>query len=236
MHSMISGLDSASVKIVRAAEHIDAIRRVINSLASTANSYEIVKDADGKEKFRFLIQPPPQIAVLAGEVVYQLRSALDHLVFDLVKRNQSGITLPANWDARCDFPLWLRIPDDQIKSGHTTPPLPYNCFTKSRTLRRWRIFFAPPQYHPLSRVTARRLFGSVCELLLQHDPETDKIGKEKAGLSSASNRRQALTNQRRISSNGSYADRTSISSERQFPHDDGWPSPISAPSFKPLRP
>src|SRR5271166_5582245 len=106
MHSMISGLDSASVKIARAAVHVDAIRRVINSLASTANTYEIIKDADGKEKIRFLIQPPTQIAVLSGEVVYQLRSALDHLAFDLVKRNQSGITLPANWDARCDFPLW----------------------------------------------------------------------------------------------------------------------------------
>ena len=128
---MISGLDSASVKIARAAEHVDAIRRVINSLASTANTYEIIKDADGKEKIRFLIQPPTQIAVLSGEVVYQLRSALDHLAFDLVKRNQSGITLPANWDARCDFPLWLRIPDDQINSGHTIPPLPYSCFTKS---------------------------------------------------------------------------------------------------------
>jgi hypothetical protein len=128
---MISGLDSARVKIGRAAEHVGAIRRIINSLASTANSYEIVKDADGKEKIRFLIQPPPQIAVLAGEVVYQLRSALDHLAFDLVKRNQAGITLPANWDTRCDFPMWLRIPDEQIKCGYTNPPLPYNCFTKS---------------------------------------------------------------------------------------------------------
>jgi hypothetical protein len=27
--------------------------------------------------------------------------------------------------------LWLTIPDEQIKRGHTNPPLPYNCFTKS---------------------------------------------------------------------------------------------------------
>ncbi len=100
---MISGLDSASVKTVRAAENLEAIRRVINSLAS-ANSYEIVKDADGKEKIRFLIQPPTPIAVLAGEGVYQLRSALDHLAFDLVKRNQAGITLPANWETRLTCP------------------------------------------------------------------------------------------------------------------------------------
>ena len=128
---MISGFDSASAKIIRAAEHLNAIKRIVHALASTTNSYEIVNDTDGKEKIHFLIQPPPQISVLAGEVVYQLRSALDHLAFDLVKRNASGITLPPTWENRCDFPLWLRIPDDQIKSGHTKPPLPYNCFTKS---------------------------------------------------------------------------------------------------------
>lgn len=128
---MISGLDSATVKIFRAAEHIDVVREIIHSLAAEANSYEIVKDADGKENIHFLIQPPPKIALFAGEAVYQLRSALDHLAFDLVKRNQTGIVLPANWETRCDFPLWLRIPNDLIKSGHTNPPLPYNCFTRS---------------------------------------------------------------------------------------------------------
>ena len=127
---MISGLDSASLKIVRAKEHLEAIKKIIRSLAS-ANSYEIVKDASGKEKIHFLIQPPPQIAILAGEVVYQLRSALDHLAFDLVQCNASNITLPTNWCKLCDFPLWPTISDAMIRRGYTHPPLPYNCFTKS---------------------------------------------------------------------------------------------------------
>lgn len=128
---MISGLDSASAKIDRATEHLKAINRSIAGITSGAGSYEIIKDTDGKEKVNFLVDPPPIVAILAGEIVYHLRSALDHLVFDLVKLNPSGITLPANWDTRCDFPLWLRIPDEQIRRGHTNPPLPYNCFDKS---------------------------------------------------------------------------------------------------------
>jgi hypothetical protein len=67
---------------------------------------------------------------LAGESLYQLRSALDHLAFDLVKLNPSGVTLPTNWEKRCDFPLWLTIPQDMIRCGHANPPLPYNCFEK----------------------------------------------------------------------------------------------------------
>ena len=42
-------------------------------------------------------------------MVYQLRS-LDHLAFDLVKLNASGIQLPLNWRESCFFPLYLKIP------------------------------------------------------------------------------------------------------------------------------
>lgn len=128
---MISGLDSASLKVIRAAKHLDAIKRVIAGITSKAGSHEIIKNTDGKETVKFLVDPPPDITILAGEIVYQLRSALDHLAFDLVKLNSGGITLPAGWERRCDFPLWVAIPDKQIKRGHTSPPLPYNCFTKS---------------------------------------------------------------------------------------------------------
>jgi hypothetical protein len=51
--------------------------------------------------------------------VYQIRSALDHLAFNLVKLNPSGITLPADWEEHCLFPLWLKPPKKA--------PV-YNCF------------------------------------------------------------------------------------------------------------
>ena len=128
---MISGLDSASRKIDRAMEHFDAINRAIAGITSKPGSYEIIQETDGKETVNFLVDPPADIAILAGEIVYQLRSALDHLAFELVKFNPGGITLPVDWEKRCDFPLLLKIPDEQIRCGHVTPPLPYNCFTRT---------------------------------------------------------------------------------------------------------
>lgn len=116
---MITGLDSASLKIDRASEHLEAMKKVVGSLASTPNSYELVEDGKGKEKIHFLIQPPPQITILAGEIVYQLRSALDHLAFELVKVNPMDITLPTDWETKCCFPLWLNV--------HKKRPI-YNCF------------------------------------------------------------------------------------------------------------
>lgn len=156
---MISGLDSASVKIDRAAEHLDEVRRMIASLA-TAESYEVAKDEDGKEKIHFLIQPPAKISVLAGEVVYQLRSALDHLAFDLVKRNATGAALPPGWENKCDFPLWLSIPLGQ------SPPLPYNSFSKLPGISRPAFEFIESVQPYRSGVGARtpNVMKLLCEL------------------------------------------------------------------------
>jgi hypothetical protein len=128
---MMTGLESAKLKIVRATEHLSGINRLVADITSRTDSYEIIKDANGKETINFLVDPPPDITILAGEIVYQLRSAIDHLAFDLVKLNLGPIALPTDWDKRCNFPLWFTIPNEQIKCGHTNPPLPYNCFTKT---------------------------------------------------------------------------------------------------------
>ena len=121
---MVSGIESANLKLVRASEHLSAINGVIRKAAAVPNSYEIIKDANGKEVVNFLIPPDPQIAILAGEIIYQLRSALDHLAFDLVQRNSPKFE-------RSSFPLWAEIPKELLRIGHTKPPLPYNCFHKT---------------------------------------------------------------------------------------------------------
>src|ERR1700687_386940 len=115
---MVSGIESANLKLVRASEHLSAINGVIRKAAAVPNSYEIIKDANGKEVVNFLIPPDPQIAILAGEIIYQLRSALDHLAFDLVQRNSPKFE-------RSSFPLWAEIPKELLRIGHTKPPLPY---------------------------------------------------------------------------------------------------------------
>jgi hypothetical protein len=61
--------------------------------------------------------------MLAGEFVYQLRSNLDHLAFDLVRMNRSGSTLPPKWEENCQFPIL-----DKTPSSGQTFPLPYGAF------------------------------------------------------------------------------------------------------------
>lgn len=115
---MTGGLDSAAAKVIRAKKHLDEINRIIVDVTSRADAYEIIKDANGKETINFLIEPPLDVAILAGEIIYQLRSAIDHLAFELVKSNPRGIVLPLRWEERALFPLWITPPK------HTT----YNCF------------------------------------------------------------------------------------------------------------
>jgi hypothetical protein len=115
---MICGLDSASLKIGRATKHLDEMNRIIADVTATTGAHEIITDADGKDIVNFLIQPPLDVAILAGEIVYQLRSAIDHLAFELVKLNPGGIVLPPKWEERALFPLWITAPKSTA----------YNCF------------------------------------------------------------------------------------------------------------
>jgi hypothetical protein len=119
---MVTGLQSARLKILRASKHIEEIKSCIATYTA-GNPYEVIPQPDGKEILT-TGTPPPELSVIAGEVLYQLRSALDHLAFDLVKLNPGNISLPADWTDKCEFPLF-----QTLKPGQQTP-LPYGSFTK----------------------------------------------------------------------------------------------------------
>lgn len=126
----MSAIDAADVKIGRAAQHIDAIRDAVLDYTEREPS-GVVRQADGSGKLQFHEQPPPIIAVLAGEVIYQLKSTLDHLAFELVKLNPLSITLPPTWQERCQFPLMTKVPITGDPPVNVQLPLPYN-FLKGR--------------------------------------------------------------------------------------------------------
>lgn len=115
---MISSPQSVELKLERAAEHIKEINQHVVAYAARV-LHEVVPDAKGKQTVHVNEVPPEDISLLAGEVLYQLRSSLDYLAFDLVKFNPGTITLPLDWEKNCCFPLWLNTPKK--------PPV-YNCF------------------------------------------------------------------------------------------------------------
>ena len=110
-------VDSIKRKISRARDHIKALDLCASSYTSDKANF-VVDESDGTKKFRVSKEPPIEIAILVGEVLYQFRSALDHLAFELVKSNRSGIVLPSEWETKCQFPLLSKIP----KQGKPTYP------------------------------------------------------------------------------------------------------------------
>lgn len=118
MPSLVQAIDS---KLNRVPEKIKAIKAHSDTYIAQ-NPPRIVMDGNGKTTLDMSAPIPPDISVLVGEILYQLRSTLDHLAFHLVKLNPNGAVLPFGWEECCEFPLWL-----DVKVGQATP-LPLGCF------------------------------------------------------------------------------------------------------------
>jgi hypothetical protein len=118
------GIAAAEIKLVRAAKHIRAIKRCVTIYAAS-KPHEIVKKSNRKKQLNVPKSPPVEIAVLAGEAIYQMRSALDYLAFSLIERNPHVSSINPNWDRYCEFPLWT----DPLKPGQRTP-IPKGKFSK----------------------------------------------------------------------------------------------------------
>lgn len=124
----MDGIGSAKHKIARARQHLRALEICATRYTKDVANL-VVYEMDGTQKIRFPKEPPVRIAILAGEVVYQLRCALDHLAFELVSRNPTGATLRNKWRRDCHFPLCLKIP---VAGNPPVPrplPLAFNFFS-----------------------------------------------------------------------------------------------------------
>ena len=91
---MAHPLDGCRAKLRRAALHIEALKDAVKNYDTQSpfkvESYHYPGTGDfalvvvANDEFQGI---PPDIVLIAGEVAYQLRSALDHLVWQLVRAN-----------------------------------------------------------------------------------------------------------------------------------------------------
>lgn len=99
---MAHPLDGIWEKIRRADEHIRSLNAEITSLLNS-NAYSIVGEskADTQEHVLRVVgpNPPLKLSVIAGEIIHQCRSALDHLIGQLVLANKGTP------DYRHEFPI-----------------------------------------------------------------------------------------------------------------------------------
>jgi hypothetical protein len=106
---MRADLDGVEAKIARGEEHIDAVARFLWEYIDKTWNGVIEEHRDKPRPGAYLLTdltPPLRAGIIAGDAIHNLRSALDHLVWDLVAKNHGTPT------ATMDFPLLLTPPTD----------------------------------------------------------------------------------------------------------------------------
>jgi len=127
---MNSAIAFAKLKLVRIAAHIEEINGQIEILTRSKNAYEIRAEPSGKETLHFIVGPSAEVQIIAGEIVYQLKSILDQLAFALVSSNPNKVQLEKGWETRCEFPLIQKVPTDPRTGVAYSLPVPQAVFDK----------------------------------------------------------------------------------------------------------
>lgn len=105
------GFDGATLRHKRAGEHLANIKAGINAFLE-GNPYMIPSDMKGERgdprgpRFvTFAIGPDPMLSIFAGEMIYNLRSALDYTVFSLAWHDDTGKRPIGKHAEQLQFPI-----------------------------------------------------------------------------------------------------------------------------------
>lgn len=102
-------IPGATEKVIRAYKLRGEASAILDGYVESA-PFEVSLDDEKREVVRFSTPVPPQLSVRLGEIVYQLRSALDHAYYELVRVNHAGAQLSPGWERAVEFPLLLNPP------------------------------------------------------------------------------------------------------------------------------
>lgn len=120
-------LYGCELKIRRAREHLDVLQDALQEF-KRRDPYEVTCEADTKAdqyivRLKVRERPPPEWSPLIGDIVHNARSALDHLAYQLVRKNGRS---PTNNTA---FPVFTEDPFDV--NAHPT------VLAAGKALERW---------------------------------------------------------------------------------------------------
>jgi hypothetical protein len=100
------------VKVERAKKYVHDFE-VERKRFMDAEPYTVETDFDPNSGYNIsrvmnLKNPPAELGLIAGDIIHNLRSALDHLVWQLVEIGcaQSGVTLTKRERQQIGFPIW----------------------------------------------------------------------------------------------------------------------------------
>jgi hypothetical protein len=98
-------------KFDRLSKTLDAFNKAIDDFLS-GDTNGVINDFDSKPNHLIVKAfshdpPPPEIGVLAGEMLYHLRSILDHMACELTKANKRAV------NRKTEYPIFQRPQDRQ---------------------------------------------------------------------------------------------------------------------------
>lgn len=157
---------SFELKLVRAEEHLDYLDSVLTEY-SNERPYRVVEDVKNKTNRRhktwyaYVTEPPsPWLSVIFGEVVYNIRSALDHLAVALVPRKRRR---KASFPIR-DSDIWTTDPatgrylsdDDDGRNAFLTSVkgMPPEAIALIHELQPYKTHPSDPKFSPLALLSA----------------------------------------------------------------------------------
>jgi len=116
------------LKLNRAKDHFFAPSDQITAFQTDPESYSVALEHEAKRgmgicRVADVRSPPAAIGVGVGECLHQYRSALDHLLFQLVVANRKG-RLPARVERRAEFPIFNSGPRFRRMSKRKGVPSP----------------------------------------------------------------------------------------------------------------
>jgi hypothetical protein len=96
----VSALAQSFLRLDRAVEQLDELRRQIASYVDANREFSVIRVEGNTVTPRFPAeQPTPKLGIRVGEIIYQIRATLDHLVFQMAW-SDSGQT-----NFRTQFPI-----------------------------------------------------------------------------------------------------------------------------------
>lgn len=117
--SSIPSLDGAQLKVGRAREHIDALEAETAHFVNDSGAYEFYTEPDPETdgviaKIHVHGTPPVHLALVAGDVVHNLRSALDHLVWQVGIADNKHVSSRSQWPIVMDGKNWPSEAGDRL--------------------------------------------------------------------------------------------------------------------------
>ena len=156
---MAHPLDGPRLKLARAREHLDALDREVRAF-SDSKPYELISESDaetGDYVYRLHLKwpeakPPDHLSLIAGDIVHNLRTALDYVVWQLAELGQG-----ANFTLQ--FPLVENPDQEKYRDTETSVLAPL--LARHRTMIK-----ALQPYHVHSAIEATAPIPSANQALL----------------------------------------------------------------------